>query len=111
MLTREPFCRVQGQTGQEFPAVQHKPKEGKWLPSGEILLKHSKAYPVTVSRTETSIAAGPSNKPVQEVTIPSSSRLLSLGLDTTLIKEFTHHPVGGCLSLFKKNWKKVTPDG
>ena len=39
-------------------------KEGKWLPSGEILLKHSKAYPVTVSQAETSIAAGPSNKPV-----------------------------------------------
>ena len=32
-------------------------------------------------------------------------------MDTTLIKEFTHHPVGGCLSLFKKNWKKVTQNG
>ena len=28
----------------------------------------------------------------------------------TLIKEFAHHPVGGRLSRFRKNWEKVTQD-
>ena len=106
----EPFCQVRGQTGQELPAVQHKPKEGKWLPSGEIFLEHSTTHPLTVPRAQTSTAAGSSNEPVQEVTIPLPSGLLSLELDVTLIKEFTHHPVGDRLSRFRKNWEKVTQD-
>ena len=81
-------------------------KEGKWLPSGEIFLEHSTTHPLTILRAQTSTAAGSSNEPVQEVTIPSSSGLFSLELDVTLIKEFAHHPVGGCLSRFRKNWEK-----
>ena len=98
LLLWEPFCRVRGQTGQELPAIQHRSKEGKWLPSGETFLEFSKMHPLTISRAQTFTAAGPSNKPVQEVTIPSSSGLLNLELDIALIKEFAHQPVGGHLS-------------
>ena len=75
-----------------------------------MFLKHSTTHPLTIPRAQTSTAAESSNEPVQEVTIPSSSGLLSLELDVTLIKEFAHHPVGGCLSRFRKNWEKVTQD-
>ena len=46
----------------------------------------------------------------REVTIPSSSGLLSLELVMTLIKEFAHHLVGGRLSRFRNNREKVTQD-
>ena len=106
----EPFCQVQGQTGQELRAVLYEPREGKWLQSGEVFLKHSKTQPFTISQAQTSTARGPSNKPVQEVTIPSSIGLLSFELDVALIKEFSHLPVGGRLSWLRQNWEKVTQD-
>jgi len=36
--------------------------------------------------------------------------LLDLGLNITLIKDHAKFPVGGRLSLFKKNWETVTQD-
>ena len=47
-------------------------------------------YPFTVSPAKTSSTSGPSNTPVQEVAILSSSGLD--GVNVTLIKEFTYHP-------------------
>ena len=55
-------------------------------------------YPRTISRAQTFTAAEPLNKPVQEVTTPSSSGLLNLELDVALIKECAHQPVGSHLS-------------
>ena len=39
-----------------------------------------------------------------------SSGLLSLGLDTSLVREMSQHSVGGHLSLFRKNCERITQD-
>ena len=102
--------QIREQAGQEFLPIWLRVKEKGSHLSEQSNIRESEADMPPIPRSLLTSPSEPTNTPTQEVIMPTPSGLSSLGLDISLIHQYITYPVGGRLTHFVSNWKKITQD-